>query len=235
MAANGSRPDLLGFQQCLADAPVQANLVVDGFARRLELLLMLVLGRVEQLAHDAVMQVDDFVGDGGHAFNGQRHQCGVAPLRLELGQVGGRHLSALAGNLEQAVLVNLPLDAGGQVERLPGFEALDVFEHVPRVRLGGRLAQPGQPGRLAVSLRFSRSSRRLPVRGRQRLGQRCIDTPIGAGNRLGTGALDGIECGQDDRLPPQMLDQVRWPAQCPCRSAWLTRSACEPPAGSGSW
>jgi len=61
---------------------------------------MLVLGGVEQLAEDAVMQVDDFVGDGGHAFDGQRHEGGVAPLRLELGQVGGRHLATLTGDLE---------------------------------------------------------------------------------------------------------------------------------------
>jgi hypothetical protein len=32
-----------------------------------------------------------------------------------------------------------------------------VFEHVPRVRLGGRLAQPGQPGHLAVVAAFQLS------------------------------------------------------------------------------
>jgi hypothetical protein len=61
---------LLGVDQRLADAPVQAHLGVDGLAGCLELLLMLVLGGVEQLAQDAVVQVDDFVGDGGHAFDG---------------------------------------------------------------------------------------------------------------------------------------------------------------------
>ena len=35
---------------------------------------MLVLGGVEQLARDAVVQVDDFVGDGGHALDGKRHR-----------------------------------------------------------------------------------------------------------------------------------------------------------------
>ena len=60
---------------------------------------MLVLGGVEQLAQDAVVQVDDFVGDGGHALDGERHQSRVATLRLELGQIGGRHLATLAGNL----------------------------------------------------------------------------------------------------------------------------------------
>ena len=80
---------------------------------------MLVLGSVEQLAQDAVVQVDDFVGDGRHALDGERHQGGVAPLRLELGQIGGRHLATLTGDFEQAVLVHRSLDAGRQVERLP--------------------------------------------------------------------------------------------------------------------
>ena len=76
---------LFGFEQCLADAPVQAHLVVDGLARGLELLLVFVLGRVEQLADDAVVKVDDFIGDGGHAFDGQRHQGRIAPLDFEPG------------------------------------------------------------------------------------------------------------------------------------------------------
>ena len=184
---------LLGFDQRLADAPVQAHLGVDRLAGCLELLLMLVLGGVEQLAQDAVVQVDDFVGDGGHALDGQRHQGGVAPLRLELGQVGGRHLAALAGDLEQPVLVNQPLDAGRQVERLPGLEAFDVFEHVPRVRLDGRLAQPGQPGRLAVVAALEQFVEAMAMRVRQRFGQGFVDTPVGAGDGLGADTLDDIE------------------------------------------
>jgi hypothetical protein len=38
--------------------------------------------------------------------------------------------------------VNQPLDAGGQVERLPRLEAFDVFQHVPRVRFDRGLPQP---------------------------------------------------------------------------------------------
>ncbi len=49
---------------------------------------MLILGSVKQLTQDAVVQVDDFVGDGGHALGGQRHESGVAPLRLEFGVLG---------------------------------------------------------------------------------------------------------------------------------------------------
>jgi hypothetical protein len=176
---------LLGLDQRLADAPVQPHLGVDRLAGCLELLLMLVLGGVEQLAQDAVVQVDDFVGDGGHALDGQRHQGGVAPLRLELGQVGGRHLATLAGDLEQPVLVNLPLDAGRQVERLPRLEAFDVFQHVPRVRFDGRLAQPGQPGRLAVVPALEQIVEAAAMRVRQRFGQGFVDAPVGAGDGLG--------------------------------------------------
>lgn len=127
---------LLGLDQRLTDAPEQPHLGIDRLAGCLKLLLMLVLGGVEQLAQDAVMQVDDFVGDGGHALDGERHQGRVAALRLELSQVRGRHLTALAGDLEQPILVNQALDARRQVEGVPGFEAFDVFKHVPRIRLG---------------------------------------------------------------------------------------------------
>jgi hypothetical protein len=106
------------------------------------------------------VQVDDFIGDGGHTFNGQRYQSGIASLHLELGQVGGCHLPTLTSDLEQAVLMNLSLDACGQVNRLPNLEALDVFEHVSRIWLDGRLAQPCQPRYFAAVLALEKSSRR---------------------------------------------------------------------------
>ena len=121
---------LLSIEQHLADAGVEAYLVVDRLARRLELLLMLLLCRGEQLTDDPVVQVDDFVSDSGRPVDGERGERRIAPLRLEFGQIGGRHLTALAGDLEQAVLVNQALDAGRQVKRLPSLEAVDVLSHV---------------------------------------------------------------------------------------------------------
>lgn len=65
--------------------PYRRTLALMALPDALELLLMLILGSVKQLTRDAVVQVDDFVGDGGHALGGQRHESGVAPLRLEFG------------------------------------------------------------------------------------------------------------------------------------------------------
>lgn len=98
---------------------------------------MLLSGVIEQLADDAIVQVDDFVSDRSRALDGERHQSGITAPRLELGQIRGCHLTAFASDLEQSVLVNPLLDAGRQVERLPHFETLDVLQHVPRVRLDG--------------------------------------------------------------------------------------------------
>jgi hypothetical protein len=80
---------------------------------------MLVLCRVEQFANDAIMQIDYLVRYSGHPLDGHRHESGIAPLRLEFCQVRGCHLAALAGNLEQAILMNLPLDADGKTELVP--------------------------------------------------------------------------------------------------------------------
>jgi hypothetical protein len=45
------------------------------------------------------------------------------------------------------------------------------------------------------------------MRVRQRFGQGIVDAPVGAGDRFGASPLDGVEGGQNDRLPPQVLDQ----------------------------
>ena len=62
---------------------------------------------------------------------------GVTPLRLELGQIGGRHLATSRAILSRRFWMHLPLDAGRQVERLPPLEASDVFQHMPRIGLDG--------------------------------------------------------------------------------------------------
>ena len=45
------------------------------------------------------------------------------------------------------------------------------------------------------------------MRVRQRFGQGIVDAPVGASDRLGARPLDGVEGRQNDRLPPQMIDQ----------------------------
>jgi len=59
--------------------------------------------------------------------------------------------------------VNLSLDACGKVKRLPSLEALDVFKHMPRVRLDGRLAQPCQPRQFAAVLALEKFVQALTV------------------------------------------------------------------------
>ena len=103
--------------------------------------------------------------------------------------------------------MNLPLDACGQVKSLPGFEALDVFEHVPGIWLDGRLAQPCQPRHFAAVLALEKFVQALTVGRQQRIGQRLVNTSVGTGDGLGARALDSIHGGQDDGLPPQVFDK----------------------------
>nr|AXJ98508.1 hypothetical protein [Klebsiella oxytoca] len=90
-----------------------------------------------------------------------------------------------------------PLDARRQVERLPRFEAFDVFQHVPRIRFDGRLAQPGQPGRFAVVPTLEQIVEAAAMRVRQRFGQGIVDAPVGAGDCFGARPLDGVEGRQN--------------------------------------
>ena len=61
----GNLATLTRLQQGSANLTVETSLVVDRLASLLELLLMLVLGAVEEPADDLVMQVDDLVDDRG--------------------------------------------------------------------------------------------------------------------------------------------------------------------------
>ncbi len=104
------------------------------------------------------MQIDQLIDHGRGALQHHGGQGRVAALRLELTEVFGRHLPTLAGQLEQAVLVDVPAQAFGQVHQLKCLQPLDVFQHVPRVGFQRCLAQPGQPVMLLPALSFNSSS-----------------------------------------------------------------------------
>jgi hypothetical protein len=50
---------------------------------------MAALGAVEQRADDAVMQVDNFIDDGGPGFQHDGNQCRVSPRGFQIAQVLG--------------------------------------------------------------------------------------------------------------------------------------------------
>jgi hypothetical protein len=141
---------LLGVKQGPTNLPIEPDLVVDCFAGRLKLFLMFILRGIEQLAHNAIVQIDDFVGDGGRSFNRQGNKGGIAALRLELHQIGGSHLAAFSRKLQKSVLMNLALDAEGKIERPQRPETIDMFEDMPRIRLERRLPEPRQRGDTAA-------------------------------------------------------------------------------------
>lgn len=96
---------LFGLKQSLPDSSIHSEFVVDRPPVPLELLLMLVLRSIEQLVHDPVMKIDHLIGDGRGSFYRKRDQGCIPALPLELHQVGRRHLSAFAGNLQQPILM----------------------------------------------------------------------------------------------------------------------------------
>ena len=73
-----------------------------------------------------------------------------------------------------------------------------MFQHVARVRFDRRLAQPGQPGRLAVVSAFQQIVEAVAMRVRQWFEKGFVDAPIGACDALGADALDDIQRRQDD-------------------------------------
>ena len=59
----------------------------------------------------------------------------------------------------------------------------------------------------ALRLAEALDAQAAAMRVRQWFGQGVVDAPVSTGDRLGTRPLDGVEGGQNDRLPPQVPDQ----------------------------
>ena len=67
---------------------------------------MVPLRLAEQGAHEAIMEVNDLVDECGACVEDYRDQRRVTADRFLVTQMLSRHLPALAGELQQAVLVD---------------------------------------------------------------------------------------------------------------------------------
>ena len=120
----------------------------------------------------------------------------------------GRHLPALAGQLEQSVLVDVPAEAFGQVHQLKCLQPFDVFKHVPGVGFQRCLPQPGQPGDAAAGLELQQFVQLGTVRVRERPDQGAVDPAIGEGNGFRAGSINHAQRRQDAPFLPETLQRL---------------------------
>ncbi len=155
----------------------------------------------------------------------------VAALRLELTEVFGRHLPTLAGQLEQAVLVDVPAQAFGQVHQLKCLQPLDVFQHVPRVGFQ-RCWRSQSTSDAAAGLELQQLVQLGPMRVREWFDQGAVDPPIGLAQWLPS------RPGQSRSAPAGCVVSAVGspgpdrPAASLCRSAGPARLARAPGRGS---
>ncbi len=162
---------------------------------------MLVLRAAEQLDQDAVMQIDQLIDHGRGALQHHGGRGRVAALRLELTEVFGRHLPTLAGQLEQAVLVDVPAQAFGQVHQLKCLQPLDVFQHVPRVGFQ-RCWRSQSTSDAAAGLELQQLVQLGPMRVREWFDQGAVDPPIGSRNGFRAGPVNHAQRRQDASFLP---------------------------------
>ena len=149
---------LLGFQQGTTDARRQAHFGVDRLARLPGSARMVTLRLTEQRAHEAVVKVDDLVDQRGARCRGARPREWRSGGSARGRAGAGGHLAALAGELEQAVLVDGAVQDLRQPEVSDRLQPLDGAAYALVGRSGGWRSQirplPFVPSRIP-----SRSSR----------------------------------------------------------------------------
>lgn len=118
-----------------------------------------------------------------------------------------RHLSALAGELQQTVLVDGVFKTVRQPKFADGFHALQVGQHMLGLRWAGRLTQPDEAAALGAFADPQQSVECAPVMIGQRRGQRLVHPARAARERFAAYTLDDIERRHDDALLSQHFDQ----------------------------
>lgn len=168
---------------------------------------MVALGLAEQRAHEAVVQVDNFVDQRGARVEDHRHQRRVTASGLQVAQVLGGHRPAFAGEFQQSVLVDGLFQPVRQPEFTQRLQPLQVGQHLLGLGRPRRLAQPDQLAALGAF-----PDRQQPVEGAsvvvgQWRGQRLVHLARAARQCFAAHPLDDLECRQDDALLSQPLDQ----------------------------
>jgi hypothetical protein len=107
---------LSGLEERVPDPIEQAHLLVDRLAGLLEVLFVMAPRAIEQRADDAVVEINGLIDHGRSGFKDDRHQCGVPTRGLQFPHVLGGHLSTLAGELQEAVLMDVVFERGRQAE-----------------------------------------------------------------------------------------------------------------------
>ena len=168
---------------------------------------MIALCLAEQRTHEAVVQIDDFVGQRGAGVEDHRDQCCITADRLEVTQVLGSHLSAFSGQLQQAILVDAMFQPVRQPEFPDGLQPLQVYQHMLGLGWAGCLTQPDETAAFGAFADRQQSVESVAVMICQRRGQRLVHLTRTASKGLAARALDNIKRRQDDALLPQHLHQ----------------------------
>jgi hypothetical protein len=128
-------------------------------------------GAVEQRADDAVMEINNLIDDRRPGFENSGDQCGIATRGLKLAHVLGGHLTALACQLQESVLVDLAFDSARKRQGFHHLEPIDVFEQVLGVGRTRWLAEPDERADFARGSQIQQRVELPPVLWRQGSGQ----------------------------------------------------------------
>lgn len=118
----------------MANARIQAHLVVDGVARGREPLFVLALGISEQVPHNAIVHLQNLIRDRGVQVQHERDQRGVAALWLQIPQMLCAHLRSLARELREPALMHRVAEALGPLHRTELLQPIKMYEDVAGLR-----------------------------------------------------------------------------------------------------
>jgi hypothetical protein len=137
------RAVLARVDQGMTHASVQPHLFVDRFSRLGKTLFVFAFSVVKHSTHDAVMHIEDLIGDSRLGIEQYCNERGVASSALQLSQMLSSHLRTFVRELSKTPLMDGLAKLRGEFYLANSMQPIEMREHIFGLGFSGRLPKPG--------------------------------------------------------------------------------------------
>ena len=113
------------------------------FSRCGKALLVFALSIVEHSTDDAVMHVEDLIGDSRLSIEQRRNERGITSPAFQFSQMLSAHLRAFASELSQTTLMDRLAKLSGEIYLANSMQPIEMRMHVSGLGFSRRLPKPG--------------------------------------------------------------------------------------------
>jgi hypothetical protein len=134
---------LPGVDQGMTHASVQPHLFVDRFSRLGKAEFMFALSIVEHSTNDAVVHIEDLIGDSRLGIEQYCNERGVASSAFQFSQMLSAHLRTFVRELRKTTLMDGLAKLSGEIYLANSMQPIEMPKYIFGFGFSGRLSKQG--------------------------------------------------------------------------------------------